>query len=144
MSIAYCFKEDSADKKQMLCALSKKTNDVLIVDNNKAVLRILTKILQKAGYHVSATETGNEMLKQLETQPSEVVIIDVQLEDVNGFDLLNIIQKMYPQMKKIILTSSPSSEDKIKALELGADYFLSKPIKAEKLIKIVAKAAPKT
>jgi DNA-binding response OmpR family regulator len=86
---------------------------------------------------VSATETGNEMLKQLETKPYDVVIIDVQLEDVNGLDLLNRIQTMHPEMKKIILTSYPSSEDKIKALELGADYYLSKPIKPEKLIELV-------
>jgi len=121
----------------MLCAISKKTSNILIVDNNKHVLRILTKILQKAGYCVSATDTGNGMLKLLESQPYEVVIIDIKLEDVNGLDLLMTIQKMYPKMKKIILTSYPSSEEKIKVLERGADHYLSKPIKIEQLIEIV-------
>ncbi len=86
---------------------------------------------------MSATDTGNGMLKLLESQPYEVVIIDIKLEDVNGLDLLMTIQKMYPKMKKIILTSYPSSEEKIKVLERGADHYLSKPIKIEQLIEIV-------
>ena len=123
----------------MLCAISKKTSNVLIVDNNEHVLRILTKILQKSCCCVSATNTCNGMLKQLETQPYDVVVFDIQLEGVNGFDLLANIQRLYPDMKKIMLTSYPSNEDKTKALEHGADYYLSKPIKSEKLVEIVKK-----
>lgn len=119
--------------------VSKNKQNVLIVDDNKCVLQILTKILQKAGHRVKSVETGKEMLQELETTTYDVVIIDVRLQDVNGLDLLNKIQKIAARMKKIILTGYPSEEDRIRASEQGANYYVSKPIKSERLIEIVEK-----
>ena len=116
---------------------SKNKQTVIIVDDNKFVLRVLTKILQKAGHCVTSVETGQELLERLETKTYDVAIIAVRLEDVNGLDLLDKIQKINANMKKIVLTGYPSEEDRIRALEQGADYYLSKPIKSERLIEIV-------
>jgi DNA-binding NtrC family response regulator len=93
---------------------------ILVVDDDSSVLRILSKILSK-----------------VRSNSYDLAIIDVGLQDMNGLDLLDKINKIAPEMKKIILTGYPSAEDRIKALDLGAALYLSKPIKAEKLIETV-------
>ncbi len=121
----------------MLSDALKSKRKILIVDDDKSVLQILAKILQKAGCSVTAVETGREALRKLETQTYDAAVIDVRLQDTNGLDLLNIIQKIAPGMIKIMLTGYPSDEDRIRALELGADYYLTKPIKSETLIELL-------
>jgi DNA-binding response OmpR family regulator len=115
----------------------KNKQNVIILDDNKFVLRVLIKILQKAGHCVTPVETGHDLLERLKTKTYDAAIIAVRLQDVNGLDLLNKIQKINANMKKIVLTGYPSEEDRIRALEQGADYYLSKPIKSERLIEIV-------
>jgi DNA-binding response OmpR family regulator len=121
----------------MPCAVSEDKRRIIVVDDNIYVLQILTKILRKAAHCVTSVETGREMLKELKNQTFDVAIIDVRLQDMNGIDLLHKIQKVAHNMKKIILTGYPSDEDRIRALEQGADHYLSKPIKSEKLLEII-------
>ena len=110
---------------------------ILVVDDDLSVLRILSKILRKAGLDVTAVDTGELALKNLRSHTYDLAIIDVRLQDMNGLDLLDKINKITPEMRKIILTGYPSDEDRGRALELGAFLYLSKPIKPEKLIEIV-------
>jgi CheY-like chemotaxis protein len=121
----------------MLRNTSKCEQKILIVDDDKFVLQILTKILEKAGCSVTAVETGQEALTKLQTQTYDAAIIDVRLQDTNGLDLLNRIEKIAPDMTKIMLTGYPSDQDRIRALQQGADYYLAKPIKSETLIEII-------
>jgi CheY-like chemotaxis protein len=115
----------------------KKSQRILIVDDDKFVLQILAKILEKAGCEVDSVETGQEALRKLGTQTCDAAVIDVRLQDMNGLDLLDRIHKIAPDMMKIILTGYPSDEDRNRALASGADYYLAKPIKSETLIEIV-------
>jgi len=121
----------------MLRSASKSKQKILIVDDDKSLLHILAKILQKAGCCVAPVETGREALRKLETQAYDAALIDVRLQDMSGLELLDRIQTIAPNMTKIILTGYPSDEDRIRALERGADYYLAKPIKSETLIEIV-------
>lgn len=110
---------------------------VLIVDDDKSVLFILNKILQKVGCQIFTLEPGEEILRNLEINTYDTAIIDVNLQDMNGLNLLNSINKKAPYMKKIILTDSPSEIDKIRAEKYGADYYLVKPLPSKKLVEIV-------
>jgi two-component system, NtrC family, response regulator AtoC len=101
------------------------------------VLRILSRILQKNGLEVTAANSGQEALKKIESQTYDVTILDVNLGSMNGLDLLPQITKSAPDMKTMILTGYPSDEDRIRAQEQGAEHYLSKPIKSEKLVEIV-------
>lgn len=115
----------------------KRKLGVLIIDDDKNILKILAKVLQKQGHAVNAAETGREALRRLETQQYDVALIDVRLQDMSGLDLLSQIQMLAPNMVKIVLTGYPSDEDRTIALERGADEYLAKPIKSEKLIEII-------
>lgn len=116
---------------------TKNVSKILIVDDNKFIREVLAKILQKAGYRVTSVKNEKDMMKQLKLQSFDLAIIDVRLQDTNGIDLLGKIRKNTTNMKKIILTGYPSEEDEKRALEQGADCYIPKPIKSEKLIEIV-------
>lgn len=73
---------------------------VLIVDDDKSVLFILNKILQKVGCQIFTLEPGEEILRNLEINTYDTAIIDVNLQDMNGLNLLNSINKKAPYMKK--------------------------------------------
>ena len=108
---------------------------ILIVDDDKAVLQVLTKILQKAECNVDAVETAHEALNRLEAASYDAIVIDVHLQDMNGLDLLTRIDMIAPSMKKIVLTGYPSDEDRKRALEQKADYYLSKPVTTAEFLR---------
>jgi DNA-binding response OmpR family regulator len=115
----------------------KSCQNVLVIDDDQIVLQILAKILRKEGYNVDTAETGCEAMEKLQAKTFHIAIIDVRLQDINGIDLLTQIQKTVPNMKKIMLTGYPSNEDKTRALELGANEYLAKPVKSEELINAI-------
>jgi len=115
----------------------KNRQNVLVIDDDQIVLQILAKILRKEGYNVDTAETGCEAMEKLQNKTYHIAIIDVRLQDINGIDLLAQIQKTVPNMKKIMLTGYPSNEDKTRALELGANEYLAKPVKSEELIAAI-------
>jgi two-component system response regulator RegA len=121
------------------------TNDtgVLIIDDDKSILQILSKILEKKGFRVDTAQSGQEAITKLSAKTYSAALIDVRLQDTNGLDLLIKIQEIAPKMRKILLTGYPSDEDRIKALERGADYYLAKPVDSEKLIEIISTKAGK-
>jgi len=116
---------------------SKRKLCILIIDDDKTILKILVKILQKEGHTVDTAETGRDALNKIQTQQYDVALIDVRLQDINGLDLLKLIQDAAPKMIKIVLTGYPSDQDRITALERGADEYLAKPVKSEKLIEVI-------
>lgn len=110
---------------------------ILIIDDDKNILKTLSKLLEKAGYAVTTAETGQEALEKIKNQNYNVALIDVKLQDINGLNLLNQIHKIVPNMVKIILTGHASDEDMALAFEHGAIDYLIKPVKTEKLIKVI-------
>jgi two-component system response regulator VanR len=108
---------------------------VLIIDDDKSTLRFFTLILQRKGYSVDVVETGKEALEKISSQFYDVALIDVVLPDMNGLELLKSIPS---NTKKIVMTGATSEENHTRAQTEGADAYLLKPIKPEKLLQIIA------
>jgi DNA-binding response OmpR family regulator len=115
----------------------QRQKDILLVDDDKSILRILTRILQKQGYSVRTAETGREAEEIINSQSYDLALIDVKLPDTDGLDLLQKVQATRPNMIKIILTGFASMDDGIKALNTGADAYLVKPVEPVELLKIL-------
>ena len=107
---------------------------VLIIDDDKNILRFFTQILQKNGYIVDSAETGREALEKIRGQVYHAALIDIVLPDANGLDLLKNIPS---QTQKIVMTGSYLEENRKKALILGAKAFLIKPIRIEKILETI-------
>ena len=109
----------------------------LIVDDDKSILRILTRIFQKQGFDAETAETRKETEEKMNNTVYDVGIIDVKLPDMDGTDLLARMPTNAANTIKIIITGHPSEEVSQKALTGGADAYLIKPVKPEQLIQTI-------
>jgi len=118
--------------------MEKQSRNILVVDDDKSILNIFTRILQKQGYNVDTAETGQEAMEKLQTRKYDSALIDIKLPDTNGSDLLAKMHLTHPNMIKIAITGFPSLEDATKVIDRGAAAYLVKPIKPEELIRIIS------
>lgn len=116
---------------------------LLIVDDDKNLLKVLQQILEEAGHEVSAVSSGKEALIELSGRDFDLAVVDLKLEEVSGFDLIDAIRETYPSVVVIISTGFASLDSAIKALRMGAYDFLQKPLKPELLIKAVERGLEK-
>ena len=110
---------------------------ILVVDDDKSILRIFTRILQKNGYEIDVAETGKEAIEKAKAKKYAVALMDVRLPDMDGTDLLPKMQKNMQDTVKIMITGFPSFETGVKALDEGADAYLVKPVKPKELLILI-------
>jgi len=113
----------------------KKT--ILIVDDDKSILRTFTRILQKSGYEIETAETGKEASEKVGSRHYDLALVDIRLPDIDGTDLLAELKKHLQYTIKIMITGFPSLETGVKALDEGADAYLVKPVKPQELLDII-------
>jgi two-component system response regulator HydG len=114
--------------------LAKK---ILIVDDDKSILRTFARILQKNGYEIDVVETGKEALEKADTKKYDLALLDIRLPDMDGTELLAKMKKQLQNTIKIMITGFPSLETGVKALDKGADAYLVKPVKPEELLMLI-------
>ena len=110
---------------------------ILIVDDDRDILRSLKDILQSKSYDVEMAETGQSAVEKARTKYFNLALLDIKLPDMEGTDLLARIHREKPQMMKIMITGYPSLDNAVKALNLGADAYIMKPVNPENLLKVV-------
>jgi DNA-binding response OmpR family regulator len=113
-----------------------KKSRILVVDDDANILRVFKSLLEKEGYTVETAKTGKDALIKIQKVKFTVFLVDVNLPDMDGTDLLLKIPKDSKTIK-IIVTGFSTNEVGKKAADYGADDFLVKPVKAEELIVTV-------
>ena len=116
-------------------AVSKKL--ILVVDDDKSILRTFSRILQKSGYEIDTAETGKEAMEKTENRHYDLALVDIRLPDMDGTDLLAKLKKQLQNTVKIMITGFPSLETGVKALDEGADAYLVKPVKPQELLVLL-------
>jgi DNA-binding response OmpR family regulator len=116
-------------------AETKKT--ILVVDDDKSILRTFTRILEKSGYNIDVAETGKEAMEKAENHHYDLALVDIRLPDMDGTDLLAKLKKQLQNTVKIMITGFPSLETGVKALDEGADAYLVKPVKPQELLALL-------
>jgi two-component system KDP operon response regulator KdpE len=106
---------------------------VLIVDDEPQIIRALRAGLERAGYTVLAAASGEEGLNLAAQQPPDLVILDLAMPGTDGFGVCRELRK-WTKIPIIVLSVRDSEEDKIMALDLGADDFLTKPFGVGELL----------
>jgi two-component system chemotaxis response regulator CheY len=112
----------------------------LIVDDSSAVRAFVRASLEDAGFaRVQEAETGFEALRLLASNAFDVVIVDVNMPDINGLELLAFMKKSPRQQaaRRILISTQDDGADSKRGLELGADAFLQKPFEVEELRALV-------
>ncbi len=110
---------------------------ILIVDDDEAILESLRAILELKGYRVDTAKSGWEAIEKSKANFYNLALLDIKLPDMEGTDLLVKLHGSEPKMMKIMLTGFPSLENAVRALNLGADAYLMKPINPKELLKVI-------
>jgi DNA-binding NtrC family response regulator len=113
---------------------------VLIIDDEKEICDSISMILEYEGYAVDSTTSAIEGLKKFNEQDFSAVLLDIQMPEMNGFEVLKKIKEAKPSTSVIIISAHGSIENAIKATRLGAFDFLEKPIDRDKLLISVRNA----
>jgi DNA-binding NtrC family response regulator len=107
---------------------------VLIVDDEADFLDTLIKRLRRRRIDVRAAESAGEALTILESEPMDVVVLDVRMPQMDGIRLLERIKARYPGIEVIMLTGHASLEAAVEGMGLGAFDYLMKPVDIDELI----------
>ena len=112
----------------------KKEMGILLVEDEVNLARGLTYNLEAEGYKVSLAVDGKQALEQVNEGGFDLVILDIILPFIDGYDVLKEIRRLYPRLPVIILTAKLEEGDRVLGLELGADDYLTKPFHLKELL----------
>lgn len=112
---------------------------VLIIDDDEDIVESLSTLLREAGFAVDTALTGEEAIKKSKEKVYNIALIDIVLPDMTGIDLLTKLEERRPKTRKIIITGFASLDNAVKALNLGADAYLIKPVDPEELMNTMKK-----
>lgn len=106
----------------------KERQRVLIVDDNANMCETLADTLEEKGYEVVSTKTASEAIRMAQKSFFNVALIDINLPDKTGIELLRQFRSMYPSRINIMITASAMLKNAVDALNLGANAYILKPI----------------
>ena len=111
-----------------------RTKTVLIVEDEKNIVDILRFNLQREGYATLEAYDGADGLSIAQTQNPDLILLDVMLPKMNGFDVCKALRSQGNNVPVIILTAREEESDKVLGLEIGADDYITKPFSIRELI----------
>src|SRR3972149_11091213 len=117
--------------------MSENKKIILVVDDDKSILRTFPRILQKSGYEIDVAETGKEAIEKADNRHYDLALVDIRLPDMDGTELLAKLKVQLQNTVKIMITGFPSLETGVKALDEGADAYLVKPVKPQELLLLI-------
>ncbi len=118
----------------------KENVRILVVDDEAVMRNLLLKILEQEGYQISLASSSDEALEKLKNESFELVLSDVKMPGINGFDLLKAIKKNWPKIACIMMTGYGDAYTVKEALMFGADEYITKPFKSNEISLIVERA----
>jgi len=112
-----------------------KRSKVLVVDDQLANVKLITAVL-KRDYEIIPAYGGLEALEKVDSEKPDIVLLDVMMPEINGYEVCKRIKQGESTrfMPVVMITALSDVEDRIKAIEVGADEFLTKPINTQELI----------
>ena len=102
-------------------------NSILVVDDEDALRTVLSSELESEGYIVATAGDGDEAISILQGKVFDLVLLDIKMPRVDGFEVLRFIKERYPATKVIMLTGFADLKNAIESKKMGAEDFVSKP-----------------
>jgi two-component system KDP operon response regulator KdpE len=106
---------------------------VLVVDDEPQIVRALKVVLREAGFEAVPAETGSQALDLAAVRPPEAAIVDLVLPDIDGIALTRKLRE-WSEMPILVLSAVGEEEQKVRALEAGADDYITKPFGTRELV----------
>ena len=112
-------------------------NTVLVVDDDRAILESTQAILESADYAVQTAETARDAIRKAKSDWFDIALLDIDLPDMQGTELLEQLQEIKPRMIKIMVTGSASLNNAIQCVNLEAKAYVVKPFDPADLLQII-------
>ncbi len=109
---------------------------ILVVDDERRMVGFIRLNLEQDGFEVVEAYNGTEALERLRDSLPDLILLDVMMPDIDGFEVLRTIREV-SQVPVIMLTAKGEEDDKVKGLELGADDYITKPFSPRELVSRV-------
>ncbi|MBD1400505.1 sigma-54-dependent transcriptional regulator [Pelovirga terrestris] len=116
------------------------SDNILVVDDDDSLRRMMEYTLQQAGYKVRVAGDGDEALAAVRKEPPRLIVTDLKMERMGGFELLTHVRQDYPEILVVMVTAFGSVESAVEAMQLGAHDYLVKPFSREALCLAVQRA----
>jgi DNA-binding response OmpR family regulator len=111
-----------------------KDYSILTVDNDEALVNLLSSELASDGFEVATAYDGDEAIDVLKVKHVDLILLDVNMPRMNGFEVLKFVKQNYPSVKVIMLTAYNDVGNAMRSKKLGADDFIGKPYDIVELI----------
>ena len=123
--------------------MSDLSTGILVVDDEESNLKVLERMLQKAGYRVLLASSGPEALDILRAEQPELVLTDLRMPGMDGLELLRASRTVAPSTEVILMTAFGTVEIAVEAMREGAYDFVTKPLNRHDVLKSLSKAREK-
>jgi two-component system OmpR family response regulator len=105
-----------------------------VVEDEVALLQLVTRTLEISGFRVRAVATAAEAVAEAGTSAPELAVVDLMLPDSSGMDLLHRLREIVPDLPVVVLTARDSLEDRLTGFAMGADDYVTKPFAVAELV----------
>ena len=113
-----------------------KGKNILLVDDDEALVEVFQAILENEGYFVEAAYTGGQALKKLEASEFDLILLDIKLPDIMGDEVAKKVRERDDKTRIVMITGFPEFQEAIDALNLGISEILLKPISPDEIIRV--------
>ena len=112
---------------------------ILVIEDDSDALKFITESLKRVGYKVIGVGSGEEGLEKFREEKQDLVILDITLPGIDGWEVLKKIKSGWRSKKipVIMLTAKDSDTDKLKGYDFGADFYVTKPFNIQKLLPVI-------
>jgi two-component system alkaline phosphatase synthesis response regulator PhoP len=111
---------------------------VLIIEDEAVIRKAIRMACEKEGYDVIEADSGTEGLRQVDSGRPDLILLDLMLPDISGFDVCREIRKSGSRVPIVILSAKTEEIDIVVGLEIGADDYITKPFRARELLARIA------
>jgi DNA-binding NarL/FixJ family response regulator len=127
------------EKRKEAILLSRNSSKIMVIDDEERLLLAIKRYLVTQGFKVVVCESGKTALRKLDNEKIDLIVIDVLMSDLNGYDLVKKLRKLpkVGHIPFIFLTAKGMTEDRIKGYKMGCKAYLGKPFDPEELVAII-------
>ena len=113
--------------------------NILIVDDDETILKVISRFLSDLGYKVDTTASGTRAIEKEREKRYDLVLLDLKLPDMDGLGVLKTLKKEDSLISVLIITGHGKIETAVEAMNLGADDYLLKPLKSFDVLEMAIK-----
>lgn len=117
---------------------------ILVIEDDPSILLGIRKNLEYEGFHVLVAKDGEDGLQKAFDERPDLILLDIMLPHVNGYEICRAVRKHEPTVPILILSAKDQEADKITGLDLGADDYITKPFSVKELVARVKAALRRT